>query len=278
MGTRNTPFKVHHLRIFNVEQEKEITKRYTSGMSANNIAHQYGVERKTIIRTLRRNNAIVRTSSASLRLPHNGHAFNKLTEESAYWIGFLMADGCILSRRHNVPASKVVLRLSEKDKSHVYRFKRFLSAKHKIVISRNKYGGLEYGIAITSNMLVKDLSKYGVGPRKSFTAKALSGIEHNRHFWRGVIDGDGSIGTHRGHACISLNGSKALLKQFKQYIIVAISPQFGGAVRPIKNIFRIQAECKIARSIIDNLYAQCNIALPRKYAISKRLLREHHTQ
>jgi hypothetical protein len=65
------------------------------------------------------------------------------------------------------------------------------------------------------------LAKYGFVPRKCFNAEIKDGIENDRHVWRGVIDGDGSLGIHvrkdsgRRVPYINITGGKTVCLQFK---------------------------------------------------------------
>lgn len=49
------------------------------------------------------------------------------TEEKAYWLGFLYADGCVGSKE-----SKVELSLAEKDLRHMEKFRSFIGIENKI--------------------------------------------------------------------------------------------------------------------------------------------------
>lgn len=46
-------------------------------------------------------------------------------EEKSYWLGFIMADGCITK-------NKLIISLSEKDKSHLEKFKESIQSTHPI--------------------------------------------------------------------------------------------------------------------------------------------------
>src|ERR1700676_2904171 len=59
-----------------------------------------------------------------------------LNEESAYWIGFLMADGCIKNTRKGYRV--INLELTETDLNHIEKFKIFVKSNNKIYwIHRN---------------------------------------------------------------------------------------------------------------------------------------------
>jgi hypothetical protein len=64
----------------------------------------------------------------------NESCFDVLTENAAYWIGFLMADGNIHKGRQGSPV--VRLTISDKDYGHLIKFRQFLGSTHKIFLSK----------------------------------------------------------------------------------------------------------------------------------------------
>ena len=61
----------------------------------NNVSHPY------ISSLLKREGVKVKSASDTIKLNVNERAFDEINEESAYWLGFLMADGCIRKREGN---------------------------------------------------------------------------------------------------------------------------------------------------------------------------------
>jgi len=126
----------------------------------------------------------------------NDNYFNKIdNEDKAYWLGFLMADGCIQERPGQ---DRIQLVLAIKDKEHLDKYKSSLGFKGPVNDNQIKSGlfkGLWHSrVFITSQQLVNDLSKYGCVPRKSLTLKfpKIDKILIS-HFIRGYFDGDGSV-------------------------------------------------------------------------------------
>src|ERR671939_420121 len=119
----------------------------------------------------------------------NESAFEAITEESAYWLGFLIADGCI-TRDKRLPNSqpRLKINLAHIDLPQLHKLRNFLDFGGKISICE-KYCSM----AVSSRRIVKTLETYGVVARKSQRTAAHSLLECNRHFWRGVVDGDGGI-------------------------------------------------------------------------------------
>lgn len=108
------------------------------------------------------------------------------TEDKAYWLGFLMADGHIRERK-----SGNSFCLTSIDFEHLEKYKFFLS--HPGSIKPHQKGCFRF--EVYSNKVVKDLINLGIVSRKSFQA-SVPNINNcfMKDFIRGVFDGDGTIG------------------------------------------------------------------------------------
>lgn len=114
--------------------------------------------------------------------------FEKIdTEEKAYWLGFLYADGSVGSKE-----DKIELGLAEKDLKHIEKFKTFMNINNKISYREKTKS---YRISFRSSQCKQDLINKGCVPKKSLI---LNFPNENqvpkyliRHFIRGYFDGDG---------------------------------------------------------------------------------------
>lgn len=201
-------------------------------------------------------------SMKKLRL--NENVFNEITPDSAYWIGFLMADGCIWR-------NTVILEVGEKDKKHIQKFKEFMESEHKIserVIKRENKEFLAYRLSFANDKVVSDLEKHGVVSKKSLTAVAL-GLENNKDFWRGVIDGDGSLGEDKGKFFIDLYGSLPLLTQYKEYVLNN-GFTFKGSILKKKSIYRIKIKNEKTAELVRHFYQGASSYLDRKMETARK--------
>ncbi len=124
----------------------------------------------------------------------NHSIFNKInSEESAYLLGFITADGCI--HKNGV----VSICLSDKDTDHLLKIQGNLESNHSIGFYRD-----EASLRISSREMIQDLAQYGVVERKSLIIPWPKAIpaDHYNHYIRGFIDGDGSF----THSTISKKG------------------------------------------------------------------------
>jgi hypothetical protein len=117
------------------------------------------------------------------------------TEEKAYWLGFLAADG-------NVCNGHLSLTLAEKDRYHLEKFKEFIGVdyaitKNKSIATNNKKNErrehIAYQYVVSSTIFVQSLAKHNLIPRKSLVLTMPNTIPDHliRHYIRGLVDGDG---------------------------------------------------------------------------------------
>jgi len=118
-------------------------------------------------------------------------AFDELTPAACYFIGLLATDGCV----GGAAGARVSIRLTVGDAPIIHALKAFLGTNAKVSISPRRDGSRpQAGIQIRSLALVKRLTELGVGPRKSLTLRIRDGaLLASRDFWRGAIDGDGTV-------------------------------------------------------------------------------------
>lgn len=122
----------------------------------------------------------------------NHNAFSEYTPESAYWAGFLAADGNL--RVSHSGCKQIRIYLKKSDSIHLEKFKKFLQSEHKVSLSPS-YDRCSF--EFTSEKIFDDLTRlYNITPTKSFTLKPPTGLPENliRHYVRGVFDGDGTVG------------------------------------------------------------------------------------
>jgi len=120
--------------------------------------------------------------------------------EVAYWIGFLMADGCVNDH------TNVTLCLSLKDIEHMRKYKMFMKTDRPIYTYYHKKSGTSRcTLALTSKRIVRDLGRYGVIKNKG-GKEQLKNIppEYIRDFILGYFDGDGCI-CRAGNSVVSFS-------------------------------------------------------------------------
>jgi DNA-binding transcriptional regulator WhiA len=132
------------------------------------------------------------------------------TEEKAYWLGFLYADGSVGSSDN-----RIELGLAEKDLKQIEKFRDFIGIKNKISYrSQTK----SYRYCFKSIPCKADLIKQGCVPKKSLILKFPSEEqvpkELIRHFIRGYFDGDGWFTNTESCFQVGIIGTEDFIKGF----------------------------------------------------------------
>lgn len=123
----------------------------------------------------------------------NEHFFDVLNEKSAYWLGFLYADGSV--RLKNNRSGELKLKLKDTDREHIEKFLNDLGSDSPIKCGTNEKDNSKFCyVLINSNYMIRKLFELGCLQNKTFKIRLP---ELNREtmspFIRGYFDGDGSI-------------------------------------------------------------------------------------
>jgi DNA-directed RNA polymerase specialized sigma24 family protein len=248
-----------------LEHQEAMVAAYLDGASAEEAGALFGYSKEPCVNALQRRGIPLRTISEAIRQHSVNERFFATidTEEKAYWLGLLTADG-------SVRVNSVTLVLHAKDEAHLYKFKTSLQAEHPVYpIERERKGKHEkyFGIRINSQQMVQDLAAHGVVERKSLIVEPSPYVpdEFARDYWRGEIDGDGSIGYGRAAEqwSVSLCGSEAIVRGFQQFASQYINSK--AQIRPNGKIFSITYTGSAqARKLLEVLYGGATVYLERK--------------
>lgn len=172
------------------EQIEEVVKIYKSGISAIKVAKMFNISPPSIYGLLKRRCIEIRTNSeASRKYTLDENYFDTLdTQEKAYFLGFLMADGYNNEKRGVIEVS-----CSEKDKEILEKLSGLIKSSKPIRFVESK-GIKSYRIDLCSKRLSQKLVELGCMQNKTFKIK-FPELKENliRHFIRGYFDGDGCI-------------------------------------------------------------------------------------
>jgi hypothetical protein len=208
------------------------------------------------------------------------------TEIKAYWLGFIMADGCVLwSEKSSNYGLQVVLQ--SRDIDHVAMLERDLGgSRWPEIIPRTKSAKLVW----YSKYLAQRLIELGVCPRKSYVEDLPAPkFPENlaRHFWRGLFDGDGSLttqvlGPQFGlNFRVSLAGSRVILEEFQKWAQVEAGVRYQKIVRAKNSrgesgtfVVYLGGNRQVA-ALTTALYQNCSRRLQRKYDVHLALLEQN---
>lgn len=263
-------------RMLNEEQETDISARYEAGEGSESLAASFGISRASVLATLERTGAQAR-SCGRVQQPLRHDAFDVLTPDAAYWCGFLFTDGTIVENQTGQP--DVALVLQKRDYGHLVKFRDFLGSAHAITPIAphivpagvyNSYGCKGTGafrFSVRSRQIADrlyTLGRYGPAVDPELAA--------SRDFWRGCIDGDGTINISCGVPCIKLCGSQWLLQAFVDFL-GPISSRRPIHVRPARTIFVVGTGYATAVKVAERLYAGAATVLDRKAESAAAVIR-----
>ncbi len=205
------------------------------------------------------------------KFPVNETFFEEIdTEQKAYCLGFLFADGCNSGKRLEVS-------LAKQDRDILERISLLLLCGNiNIKEYKSKKKGVQdrIGLYVVSKRLANSLIKWGCVPRKTFIVKfpdIPKCLCH--HFIRGYFDGDGSITLNykrrvNGEPSFSIVSTKEMLDAIGQRftnlgVYYAINKRHKN--RDNNNFtLRVSGKKQITK-VCEYLYENATIFLKRKF-------------
>lgn len=265
-------------KILTDKQKKNIIKDYkTNQFTLAKLGLKYHVTGGTIAYTLKQNKIkIVRKKQGTGRkrkYPLNDDYFNKIdTEDKAYFLGLLYADGCNYSKRNLITIS-----LQDRDIDILQKFNKYL--KHnkplRFVAKRTKNHVNQYRLDLVSKTMCESLISLGCIPNKTLILKFPTYHQVPKHlfhhFLRGMWDGDGCISIHMKKqkyldisACLA--GCIPFCKSLKIYIKENLNIHCGYRLNKRKT----SVQCTVSgnqqtKRFLRWLYKNATVYLDRKY-------------
>jgi C-5 cytosine-specific DNA methylase len=253
--------------IWTAEMINNIIVLYSSGQSTTEIATKYNVNVKTIVKILKEQKIVLKPHRYRCYV-FNERFFETIdTEEKAYWLGFLVADGCVAKDR-----GRITLALAEIDKEHIEKFQ--LSINSKINISNNNKTN-SCRLVLNSKLMKNDLINMGCVDNKSYKdiqLPILNTVELYRHFLRGIFDGDGCItfDVSKNRYKVGFLGSPKLINFINEFLCLMLG------INKVKITSDARFKSDFTRSvtwsgkqnvlsILAFLYNDATIKLNRKY-------------
>lgn len=251
--------KAHEIKTSS-EIEDIIVQRYKDGDSSEKISKDLDLNASTVCRVLKRNNIeLKKAKHFNRKYQINEDFLDEInTQEKAYFLGFMYADGCVHKRKTNFN-----LTLHQQDVDILEIFSNIFYGFNKVVTTDGGYRAL----TIYSAKLCSKLIQNGCMPAKTFKVQLPKlPKELLSHFLRGVYDGDGCINLcESGRVRVILTGYSEFLKEIQDYL----------STRGISGILRIVKGDNVAsfvvsknydtKAFLEYLYKDATIYLNRKY-------------
>lgn len=201
------------------------------------------------------------------------------TEEKAYWLGFLYADGHIERMTEN--SHRISILLGKEDYEHLENLKSVLGISNKVSVrdQLDKRSGKYYGRAhlrFTNKQMISDLVNLNFQYKKSERVDPPNiSKDMEKYFIRGYIDGDGWIRKDRGligFACVSERLNEYICKHLEESCGVNIKTINEG-LRYGKPFFNSNVNKKSeSHKVLTYLYSDATVFLQRKMTIAKEFM------
>jgi DNA-binding transcriptional regulator WhiA len=161
------------------------------------------------------------------------HAFDKLSADVKYWIGYIMARGSIVKRSSSPRNISIKVSVLEEDRNHLERFRDFITPNRPIFYHEVKH---VCELEFRSPQIVNQLEKYGIHNRMRYNEKVKK-LEDEKDFWRGLIDGNGIFKppSKRDNISIRANKGHELILQFKTFAEKILGRTIGRPEEEVKN-------------------------------------------
>ena len=205
------------------------------------------------------------------------HRIDPLRDEHAYFLGLLATDGTIYEHTRN--RGRVSFEIGAADATILHRLATIIPYKaHISERRRNTNFKMNYSsIVLTFHDLDlrRSLALLGyVSGKKAFSVRPPLAPFHENGFWRGVLDGDGSLGiTGKNRPFVSLvTASEALRNAY----VAFLSSLTGSCPRPSRNtrdrVYNIVLFDEPAQALAGSLYSPEVLAIPRKAEASRAIM------
>lgn len=250
------------LRNLNEKQEKEVFNERESGKRRKDILNKWGISERHYKSIILKFGGKMKKVK---RYNFNEDYFQKIdTEDKAYFLGFIVADGCVSEKSNSV-------QIIQKETYILEEFKKYIEFNGPVY--KDEHRGISC-ITVNSTKTKKDLENLGIKPNKTMIVKYPNISEHlQNHFIRGVFDGDGCISlrtdkrdnSQRGQVNIC-SGSYDFIKEYYNRLVKYCDLSGKNKIRTPKGSYYVVdwGGLSDVEKIHDFLYKDANIFLRRK--------------
>lgn len=254
----------------NITYKEKLIELVNEGKSGKQICKEMHIDYSNMHRWLRK--LRINLPNYHNELKFDNTVFDNInTEEKAYWLGFLYADGCVSSYNNTVS-----LDLKGGDVGHLEKFRNFLNLKREIKMGISTCNGKQFPrcrLNVTDKHFHDTLISKGCIPNKSLVLKfpnksIFSSTNLIIHFIRGYVDGDGCVylGGAR-YSMFSIIGTKEFLSGIIEVFptLFSVHPYHKDKRRPNSNTYEISLGGEKSAFFGNLLYKNATIYLERKY-------------
>jgi hypothetical protein len=259
----------------NINWEKLANEYIETGISLTQMSKKYEIGRWTLTDRFKKLGIDIVNKQNEVKFDNT--VFDVIdSEEKAYWLGLIYADGYISSQNFNFE-----LCLKGSDIEHLNKFNKFMKHRDinhvklsKVICKNTNKECSRCRWIICDKHLWNILNSYGCTPQKSTILKfpninIFKDLSLIKHFIRGYFDGDGSFSRHLHRTIVTphiqILGTPEFLNGIEEYSdIIGIR---GKDKRWTSNTEYIEFHKEEGIKFINYIYENSKIYLDRKYKL-----------
>lgn len=266
--------------VISDDDEYKIIDAYQSGMTVRDVAKKFNIGEKRASDILKKHDVCVllsceRPSKYSL----NEHYFDNIdTQDKAYILGFLYADGCNCN-------NNISICLQERDKEILDKINLALGSDRplRFIDYSNRDGNCQnqYKLSITNKYMANQLVSLGMVRNKSLILEFPKWLNKNLypHFIRGYFDGDGYVSKNYYNAKLSIVSTKIFCERIQEILYSEVGVN-SSIYLCHKNELTTTRTLQISgrnqiSEFLDYIYNDANLYLQRKYDIYQSLYKSN---
>ena len=266
---------------YKYKDEKWLREQFELYGNVSNVAKETGFPRTCISRYAEKYNIRKTKYHRDKNIKVDENYFKIIdTEEKAYFLGFIMADGCMYENSDG--RFRFSIKLKSTDSDIIYKFADCIQFdKNKIIFRESKRKDTitkSVEIVINNQLFCKNLLEKGIKPKKSGKELIPKDIPNSlkKDFIRGFTDGDGSLTLTDNrfliNICSSCNDILLDIKEiiYNQIGVIINDYHFKTGMHVLQS-----ANKKVVYLICNYLYKDSKVYLNRKFNIAMDIIAKY---
>lgn len=258
--TKHQPNK----KMFTEVEARDIKESYDRWESLCSIGRRYGVSNTLIKRFLKEYGYFDEGRGMQrYSIDHDAFSLNPI-EDIYYWTGFIAADGCVSTITENF--KKLTIVIHRQDVDLLEKLQEFLKTEKPIYYYKNVD---HCSLTVNSVKIVNDLAKFNIVDRKTkiiTVPQFVKDSPHVRHYWRGLVDGDGTLGVGSYAPFLGVVGTEDICHSFREFC--ASIDGFMSIMKVIKKEREELYSCTVLSRhtlvALNEIYRDCDTFMERK--------------
>lgn len=247
---------------------KDMYELYQNGSTLKDVGKVYNIGPKRVGELFSKYGYAARNASDShKKYTINENFFDDInTQEKAYCLGLLYADGTNSRKRNSISIG-----LQERDKELLEKVRSVMNINKPLYFEKNNksYGQDSYRLDIVNKHMSEILNDIGMVPNKSLVLTYPTCIPNKlmHHFLRGYFDGDGYISHGRDYTA-EIMGTESFCLSVQEILLQQgiESKIYNTTLRKETSTRRLYIGKKANfKKFIDYIYTDATIYLDRKY-------------